>query len=125
MEPITFYNSIDSYTVSFREINDSTPKIAAEITNTSRVLYKLREDATYEVIVRAFTVSTFLGRGLLQGEASFPQQFVMSYIPPTSGLTPGGTVKPREDAGRVVGVVFALFVLLGLILGVLGFVVLR
>lgn len=47
------------------------------------------------------------------------------FLAPTSGLLPGGTMKPGEDAGRVVGVVFALFVLLGLILGVLGFVILR
>ncbi|XP_030828388.1 tyrosine-protein phosphatase 99A isoform X1 [Strongylocentrotus purpuratus] len=125
MEPFIFYNSIDSYTVSYRDINVSTPMLAAEITNTSRLLRNLQDDATYEVTVRAFTMSTFLGRGLLQGEASLPQRFVMAYVPPTSGLLPGGTMKPGEDAGRVVGVVFALFVLLGLILGVLGFVILR
>lgn len=80
MEPFIFYNSIDSYTVSYRDINVSTPMLAAEITNTSRLLRNLQDDATYEVTVRAFTMSTFLGRGLLQGEASLPQRFVMAYV---------------------------------------------
>ena len=79
-EPSIFYNSIDSYTVSYRDVNVSTPMLAAEITNTSRILRDLQDDATYEVTVRAFTMSTFPGRGLLQGEASYPQRFLMSYV---------------------------------------------
>ncbi|XP_071497864.1 putative receptor-type tyrosine-protein phosphatase mosPTP-1 [Diadema antillarum] len=127
MEPLIFYNSIDSYTIFYREVNNTDYAYEMQEYNTSHVLRNLVVDGIYELTVRASTMSTFPGRGLLLGEASYPQRFRVSYVPATLDPNPGpgATINPREDAGRVIGVVFALLVLLAVTLGVLAFVVFR